>query len=260
MKRKCGLIGALLTCALTFGVSAEVANNVAPKSVAHRGHWQPAGSAQNSIRSLVKADSIGCYGSEFDVWITSDDVLVVNHDSSIKGDVIEKCTEKTVRSHQLKNGEYVPRLDVFLDSAKQLSTRLVCEVKPHKDKVQEAKAVKKILKMIRKRKLNNRTDYISFSREAVVQLRKEAPKGTEVYYLSGDMSPEELKELGLTGPDYHINVFKKNPDWIKRCHALGLKVNVWTVDKDEDLQWCIDQGVDFITTNRPDRLHELLAK
>ena len=41
------------------------------KVIAHRGYWQTAGSAQNSIRALVKADSIGCYGSEFDVacWL-----------------------------------------------------------------------------------------------------------------------------------------------------------------------------------------------
>lgn len=35
--------------------------------IAHRGFWKTQGSAQNSITSLLKADSIGCYGSEFDV-------------------------------------------------------------------------------------------------------------------------------------------------------------------------------------------------
>ena len=38
--------------------------------IAHRGFWKTQGSAQNSITSLLKADSIGCYGSEFDVWLT----------------------------------------------------------------------------------------------------------------------------------------------------------------------------------------------
>ena len=40
--------------------------------IAHRGFWKTQGSAQNSITSLLKADSIGCYGSEFDVWLTKD--------------------------------------------------------------------------------------------------------------------------------------------------------------------------------------------
>ena len=56
-----------------------------PKVIAHRGFWDAPGSAQNSIRALVKADSIGCWGSEFDVWMTADDKLVVNHDASFKG-------------------------------------------------------------------------------------------------------------------------------------------------------------------------------
>ena len=43
--------------------------------VAHRGFWKTNGSAQNSIAALMKADSVGCYGSEFDVWLTDDDQL-----------------------------------------------------------------------------------------------------------------------------------------------------------------------------------------
>ena len=41
---------------------------------------------------------------------------------------------------------------------------------------------------------------------------------------------------------------------------MGLKVNVWTVDSREDLQWCIDQGFDFITTNEPVLLRDMLKK
>ena len=53
--------------------------------IAHRGFWKTEGSAQNSIAALVKADSIACYGSEFDVWLTADNQLVVNHDPTFKG-------------------------------------------------------------------------------------------------------------------------------------------------------------------------------
>ena len=54
------------------------------KAIAHRGFWKTPGSSQNSITSLLKADSIGCYGSEFDVWLTKDSKLVVNHDPVYK--------------------------------------------------------------------------------------------------------------------------------------------------------------------------------
>ena len=51
-----------------------------PKIVAHRGYWRAPGSAQNSIASWNKADSVKVYGSEMDVWMNADGGLVVNHD------------------------------------------------------------------------------------------------------------------------------------------------------------------------------------
>ena len=55
------------------------------KVIAHRGYWTAPGSAQNSIDALAQAAKAGCYGSEFDVWMTSDSVIVVNHDGWING-------------------------------------------------------------------------------------------------------------------------------------------------------------------------------
>ena len=46
---------------------AMAGNTKKTKIVAHRGYWKTESSAQNSIRAIVKADSIGVYGSEFDV-------------------------------------------------------------------------------------------------------------------------------------------------------------------------------------------------
>ena len=70
--------------------------------VAHRGYWDAEGSAQNSIRALVKADSIDCYGSEFDVWMTADGKLVVNHDASFKGLTIEAARAAAHRQLDLE--------------------------------------------------------------------------------------------------------------------------------------------------------------
>ena len=83
---------------------------------------------------------------------------------------------------------------------------------------------------------------------------------TPVYYLNGELSPKELKELGAAGLDYHMGVIKKHPEWIKEAHDLGLKVNVWTVDEAEEMKWLIEQKVDFITTNEPVVLLEELKK
>jgi glycerophosphoryl diester phosphodiesterase len=39
-----------------------------------------------------------------------------------------------------------------------------------------------------------------------------------------------------------------------------MTVNAWTVDKEEDMQYLIDLGVDCITTNKPLELRALLGE
>lgn len=231
------------------------------KVVAHRGYWHADGSAQNSIRSLVKADSIDCWGSEFDVWMSKDGTLFVNHDPTI-GDVeIQKSKAKVVARQRLPNGEPIPTLEQMLKAAVSLPRlQLVCELKPHADKKQEAKAVKKIIDMVAKYGLENRTTYITFSLEGMKELIKRAPAGTEVYYLNGELTPEQLKEMGAAGMDYNSSVVLKHRDWVDQCHQLGLKVNVWTVDDKHAalLDMLLDMDIDFITTNTPEPVLQII--
>lgn len=251
-----------IRCFLTVAVaalSAMAACAAKPLVIAHRGYWDTPGSAQNSIRSLVKADSIGCHASEFDVWMTADGVLVVNHDPDINGVHIESSPAATVLAQKLANGENVPTLDAYLAQAAALPVRIVLELKTHDSRRQEKEAVKAILAMVKKYGLEDRTDYITFSRDGFKQLAKSAPKPAEVYYLSGDYTPAQIKDMKAAGIDYSLKVIKKRPEWIKECHDLGLKVNVWTVNDPDDMRFCIDHGVDFITTNDPEGLQRLLG-
>ena len=117
--------------------------------IAHRGFWKTDGSAQNSIAALVKADSIHCYGSEFDVWLTADNKLIVDHDGVFKGVRMETSTEKECTSITLDNGESLPTLQQYLDKAKGLKTRLILELKAHKTPERETLAVEQIVKMIK---------------------------------------------------------------------------------------------------------------
>ena len=232
---------ALVACSAT--VAAK------PKVIAHRGFWDTPGSAQNSLKSLELADSIGCYGSEFDVWLTADNVLVVNHDDQINGLVIETSQSADILKQKLPNGETVPTLDAYLEKAKQTKVKLIFELKPHKNKAHETEAVKLSLAMLREKGLMSRTEFITFSPNAVEQFIKRT--FNPVYYLNGDYSIDVLKDKGCAGADYHYGVFKKDPGMIKGIQDAGMKVNVWTVNKEADLQHFIDANVDFITTNDP---------
>ena len=57
-----------------------------------------------------------------------------------------------------------------------------------------------------------------------------------------------------------MEVLRRNPQWIRDAHSRGMKVNVWTVNSQADMMEFIAMGVDFITTDHPDQLRDLLAK
>ena len=72
----------LMACACAlFTLAGQAQTQV----IAHRGFWKAEGSAQNSIAGLKKAAEAKVYGSEFDVQLTADGVVVVNHDDAING-------------------------------------------------------------------------------------------------------------------------------------------------------------------------------
>ena len=220
----------LVMAALLFAGGVAAAQ---PKVIAHRGYWTAPGSAQNSLSSFAKADSVGVYGSEIDVWLTADDRLIVNHDRVYKGTDIdmEKATAREIMQIVLPNGkENIPSLDQYLDLvASKPDTRLILEMKSLSDLNREDLAAEKIARALRKHGVLERTDIIAFSINACLAFKKLLPE-TKIYYLNGDLPPKSIKKLGLAGIDYSVRTLQEHPQWVKQAHDLGLEVNVWTVD------------------------------
>lgn len=242
---------------LAAGVAVACAQ---PKVIAHRGYWKTEGSAQNSLASFTKADAIGAYGSEIDVWLTTDSQLVVNHDRLFKGVNMEEATFAEATAVILDNGEHLPSLDAYLQLVKSKpDTRLILEMKSLKDLNREDEAAAKIVDALKEYDLLDRTDIIAFSINACLAFKKLIPDN-KIYYLDGDLTPKKIKKLGLAGIDYSMDALRRNPEWVKQAHDKGLEVNVWTVDDEKDMLYFIDLGVDYITTNYPERLQALLKK
>ncbi len=239
------LIMACALCLATLGVQAQT------KVIAHRGYWKCEGSAQNSIASLMKASEAQVYGSEFDVQMTRDQEIVVNHDASIEGLVIADTDYDQLKDLRLKNGETLSTLDDYLNVGKQLpQLRLVLEIKPHRTAEEENAATDIIVRKVREIGLENQVDYISFSLNICERLVALTPE-SEISYLNGDLTPEEVKAKGIDGIDYSYGTISKHPEWIAEAQELGVKVNVWTVNTHERLQELIDKKVDYITTDHP---------
>lgn len=247
----------ILMAALLVGLTAVAQ----PRIVAHRGYWRTDGSAQNSITSLQKAAAVGCYGSEFDVWLTADGVPVVFHDATIDGIRIEDTTFATLMNHRLQNGEFIPTLQQYLTEGSKIEgCQLILEIKPHRNEVRDKRIADMCVELVRTLGLEKKTEYISFSKVVCQRLHEITPD-SKVAYLNGELAPAQIKEMGLTGIDYNEKVFVKHPEWLQEAKQLGVEVNVWTVDGEENLRHHANlEGVDLITTNDPEILKGILAE
>lgn len=245
------LISALALVVCIIGIQAQT------QVIAHRGFWKTEGSAQNSIAALEKAAEERLYGSEFDVQVTLDGKLIVNHDAKFQGFVIAETPFKELKKIKLKNGEKLPTLKKYLKAGKKQDIQLILEIKSHKSKEVEDKMAADIVKMVKKMGLQKQVEYIAFSLNICEQLAKLTPE-SEIAYLNGNLSPAELKKKGINGIDYNQKVLEKHPEWVEEAHRLGMKVNVWTVNKEDMMRKFIDMKVDYITTDYPLETQKLL--
>lgn len=259
MKRLTLTLIAMLVCATT--------NLYAQQIIAHRGYHAAKGSYENTLSALKAAQEAGLEYVECDLNLTSDDEVVVVHGPWLgeKNDPdrlnIQRSDLATIRSKSLKNGEQVPTLEEYLDQAKLCpTTRLIIEIKDHATPQLEERIVRKVLDAVKERKMQDMVSYIAFREHVCNTLVKHAPSNTPISFLAGTFTPEYAHGMGYTGISYELGLLKRMPRWIKEAHKLGMTVNVWTVNCQEEAEWCIKQGVDFITTDKPDMVQKALGK
>ena len=103
---------------------------------------------------------------------------------------------------------------------------------------------------------------MSFSWLAVRRVQRLLPGIPTVYLMDQVPWPYRDGSLpkGVTIAGPGIDRLRKDPDYIARLKSHGHRVHVWTVDAPEDVQFCLDHGVDAIISNRPRAVLELLGR
>ena len=223
--------------------------------VAHRGFWncEAAGFMENTIASLKAAQDNGLWGSEFDIHLTSDDVVLVNHNDNIQGVKIAENPLSVFKAMTHKNGEHPSTLDEYLTQGEKCATTiLVIELKPQPAQEREDLLWQKTVEALKAHKLYDpkRVAFISFSHHICQLIAAEAPQFIN-QYLEGDIAPDVLATEGINGIDYEQKVFIENPDYVQAAHDKGMTVNAWTVNKDHNMRSLIYLGIDALTTNEP---------
>lgn len=264
MRNRIFIFSALIALALVNTLDASARKHKETAIVAHRGFWncEEAGYAKNSIAALKCAQKARFWGSEFDVNMTADEVLLVFHDGNVDGKSIEKNPYSDFEYYRLKNGEPIPTIDMYLEQArKHPKTKLVYELKCHSCPEVEDRFVDLTIEKLKEYGLlkPSKVIFISFSHHICKRLADKLPRFT-VQYLNGDKSPEELAADGINGLDYHFGVLKRNKTWTKEAKDLGMSVNAWTVDNRDDMKAMFNQGVDMLTTDTPLQARELMTK
>ncbi|SMO40593.1 Glycerophosphoryl diester phosphodiesterase [Saccharicrinis carchari] len=252
------MITGFISCTPTTQNNRTFANNPV---VAHRGAWKKYKLPQNSIASLKHAIELNCTGAEFDVRITADSVLIVTHDKDYHDLLIVETTYQELAKHKLANGELLPTLKDYLLAGMENNkgTGLVCEIKPTRNKELNLKMAEKTIQLVKELKAEPYIhSYISFGYDILKKI-VEIDATAKTQYLNGNKTPQQLKEDGIWGLDYHFNIFKRNPEWIKSAKDLGLSLNAWTVNKPDDMDWLLANDFDYITTDEPELLFTRIA-
>jgi glycerophosphoryl diester phosphodiesterase len=102
---------------------------------------------------------------------------------------------------------------------------------------------------------------ISFDKPAVKRLGRLLPALDRTFLIEDRLgrwaSGRLFDGVRAVGPD--LELIRKDPDFVARSHAHGNRVNVWTVNEPDDIEFCRELGVDGYTTDYPDRVAALLA-
>jgi glycerophosphoryl diester phosphodiesterase len=105
---------------------------------------------------------------------------------------------------------------------------------------------------------------MSFSSVALTRMRQLAPTVPLVqltwdrlrarWFLEGGL-PKGVRLFGAA-----IETVEKLPSLVSKAHAAGYPVHVYTVDRTDQVQLCLELGVDAIITNRPRHVLQLLGR
>jgi glycerophosphoryl diester phosphodiesterase len=216
--------------------------------IAHRG-FHGRGVPENSKESLIKALDLGVYGTEFDVWQTKDDIMVINHNETYHGMVISNSIYEDLSQYSLNNGEPLPLLEDFLMIKKEKGTnvKLIIEIKDCN--------VSELVSLVDKYDLQNEVEYISFGLRFCNQL-VDLGYGDKTYYLGGRIEPANIKKLNYGGIDYNYTYYDSNENWVAEAKALNLKTIVWTVNDMEKLKDYVQKEV-IVTTDNPQKGYDI---
>lgn len=234
---------------------------------AHRG--ASAKAPENTLAAFRLAHELGADGVELDVQLTADGHVVVIHDETLDRTTTGKGPVVAHTLREIKNfdasfgreayeGEHIPSLEEVLQLIGPTGMSINIELKNSVERY--AGIEQAVLKIVDDAGIAERIIYSSFNHISATQLARSSQR-SRVGLLFSDVLAEPwdyAQQLDMAALHPHWKYVQFVPETIERCHALGMEVNVWTVDTLEMARRLADLGADAVITNRPDELRTVL--
>jgi glycerophosphoryl diester phosphodiesterase len=235
-----------------------------PTAVAHRGGSLEA--EENTMEAFARAVDLGFTHIETDVHATRDGVAVVHHDSDLM-----RMTGETARIADLdwadiarirtRGGATIPRADELLASFPDLNVtfELKCDrvAGPLAAVIARADALKRVC-------------IGSFAPRRTVAIRgllgpdlcwSPGQAGVLALWMAGRGVPIRRPGFPVVQvPPVHKGIAVVTPRLIRAAARLGIDVQVWTVDAEDEMERLLDMGVGAIMTDRPRVLRGVLER
>ncbi|MDA7864531.1 glycerophosphodiester phosphodiesterase [bacterium] len=230
--------------------------------IAHRG--ASAIAPENTLAAMRQAIDYATDWVEIDVQETSDDQVVVFHDSDfmklakidlkIWDATMADLAKIDIGSHKdpAFSSERVPTLSELLTTCKG-KAKVVIELKYYgHDKDLE----QRVLDIVNAHEMSSDVMYMSLNLDAVTKMKELNPKcraGLLMSVLSGNIQDTKADFLA-------VNAMFVNRSFIQRAHASGKEVYVWTINDAVTMSRMIGIGVDGLITDKPDLARQVLAE
>ena len=224
-------------------------------------------------------------------WIDDENIKIIDltYEEILKYDVgtlnkLSKYGRKFINQKSLDN-QKIPKLsDLLKLSSDRDFDDLLINLEFKSTPIEEGltpspeEMVKIVIDEVGRSNLSDKIIYSSFDWRVLREIKERDPKIPRAHLTSGakgkiyDKSPwldftplhseVELPKLikALGGSAWHPNYKDVNKEIIEISRNEGLPVNVWTVNKEQDMLRMIDYGVDGIMTDYPLKLKELCDK
>lgn len=237
-----------------------------PLAFAHRGGSGTAGNVgiENSLAAFAHAYELGYRYLETDVRATSDGVVYAVHDEALdrltgSSDSVAALTAESLELQRLDQREPIARLVTLYEAFPD--ARINIDLKSE-DVVDIACA------LIKDHAVTDRTLLASFSHRRLRRARKLLPdvatSASSIEAALVKLLPTPLLrwlrlapvclQVPATRGRFHV----VTDGFVRKAHALGLQVHVWTVDEPKEMNRLLDLGVDGLVTDRTDLLKDVL--